>query len=191
MFNKMCFCLDNRLKYLYFLSFHSLLLGNHLTCDCRLRWVFNLSKNTKNEDLRESLHRIQCVLAPKPTHLNTDFFGGIENTFKKPLHHPHNMPDMDLDEYGYEELSYGADVETSNVRIGTGQLSSLLKLKSETLPCPQELVEPTELPLQRESIGFMGDLSWRSNGNRVLESFVQIWLLSITSTIYYIGVRLF
>lgn len=161
-----------------------------MTCDCRLRWVFNLSKNTKNEDLRESLHRIQCVLAPKPTHLNTEFFGGIDSTLKKPLHH-HNMPDNDLEDYAYEDLSYGADVETSNVRIGTGQLSSLLKLKSESLPCPQELIEPTELPLQRESIGFMGDLSWRSNGNRLVETFAQIWVMGVVSTIYYFVVSHF
>lgn len=183
---------ENYLNFSFFLYFlFSSFLGNHLTCDCRLRWVFNLSKNTKNVDLRESLHRIQCVLAPKPTHLNTDFFGGIENTFKKPLHHNHNMPEDDLIEYNYEELSYGADVETSNVRIGTGQLSSLLKLKSENLPCPQELIEPTELPLQRESIGFMGDLSWRSNGNRCFETGVQMWLMGIASTIYFFVVSHF
>lgn len=168
-----------------FISFY--FPGNHLTCDCRLRWVFNLSKNTKNEDLRESLHRIQCVLAPKPTHLSNDFF---DNTLKKPLHH-HNMPENDLDEYTYDDLSYGADADTSNVRIGTGQLSSLLKLKSESLPCPQELIEPTELPLQRESIGFMGDLSWRSNGNRLVEAVLQIWVMGIATTIYYFMVSHF
>lgn len=101
------------------------------------------------------------------------------------------MPENDLEEYNYEELSYGANVETSNVRIGTGQLTSLLKLKPEDLPCPQELIEPTELPLQRESIGFMGDLSWRSNGNRCFETVVQMWLMGIASTIYFFVVSHF
>lgn len=101
------------------------------------------------------------------------------------------MPENDLDEYTYDDLSYGADADTSNVRIGTGQLSSLLKLKSESLPCPQELIEPTELPLQRESIGFMGDLSWRSNGNRIVEAVLQIWVMGIATTIYYFMVSHF
>lgn len=96
------------------------------------------------------------------------------------MHHL-NLPDNDLDEYTYEDLSYGADSDTSNVRIDNRQLSPLLKLKSESLPCPQELIEPTELPLQRESIGFMGDLSWRSNGNKLVA--IQMWILGITSTI--------
>ncbi|XP_063697098.1 connectin [Culicoides brevitarsis] len=159
------------------------LTGNQLTCDCRLRWVFNLSKNTKNEDLRESLHRIQCVLEPKPTHL--DYFGGSSSNLgmKKPFSH---LPDNDLDDYTYEETNYGAD-DNTNTRIASGKLTGLLKLRSENLPCPQELIEPTELPLQRESIGFMGDLSWRSSGNRAI---LEVTLMFV-SAVYFVVVSRF
>ncbi|XP_055914475.1 connectin [Eupeodes corollae] len=36
---------------------------------------------------------------------------------------------------------------------GVGRVVELLKLRAETLPCPEELSDPTELPLSRESIG--------------------------------------
>lgn len=36
---------------------------------------------------------------------------------------------------------------------GVGRVVELLKLRVEALPCPEELSDPTELPLSRESIG--------------------------------------
>lgn len=131
-------------------------IGNELTCDCRLRWVFELSKNTKNEVLREALHRIQCVLQQgNKEHEPIDYF---ENAIAKQAH---SVQDDDAPGY-YDENGYNPMLDS--VKINSGHLNSVLKMTPEQLPCPQEYSEPTELPLQRESIGLM-DLSWRSAAN--------------------------
>lgn len=114
----------------------------------------------------------------------------MDNTIQKPSH---NLQDGDIpQDYEYDDLNYGADIDTSNVRIGNGHLSALLKLKPEQLPCPQELTEPTELPLQRESIGFIGDLSWRSgSGTLVVSQFgkfsivLSIYIIMVSHAIYF------
>lgn len=127
--------------------------ANELVCDCRLRWVFNLEKHTKNEDLREYLHRIQCIEQAKTK--VQDFY---ENTIQKEA----NGLQEDDAMYYDEMAGYGVGGGDGSIRIKGEHVSNLLKILPEQLPCPQELMAPTELPLQRESIGLM-DLSWRSN----------------------------
>lgn len=133
-----------------------ILAANELICDCRLRWVFNLEKYTKNEDLREYLLRIKCYQQTKEK--VQDLY---ENNIQKEAHGL-----QDDDAMYYDEMAgYGAGERST--RIKGEQVNNLLKMLPEELPCPQELMAPTELPLQRESIGLM-DLSWRSSTASVI-----------------------
>lgn len=118
-----------------------ILIENRLVCDCRLKWVFDLRRKTKFDDMRQSLQRIEC-------HYD-DASNIVDNTL---LHQPPHGPN---DDGQYEdEPAYEADLSRGNV-------IQLLRFGEEQLPCPQRLIsDPTELPLPRESIGM--DLSWRS-----------------------------
>lgn len=128
-------------------------IANDLICDCRLRWVFNLEKHTRNEDLREYLHRIQCIEQPNT---NKKVSSLDENTIQR-----ESLGLQDDDAMYYDGMTgYGTGNDES-IRIKGEHVNNLLKILPEQLPCPQELMAPTELPLQRESIGM--DLSWRSN----------------------------
>lgn len=131
-----------------------------------------MSKNTKNEALRETLHRIQCVLQPKE-HISPDYF---ENSIQK---QSHPIQDDDVPPY-YDETAYSVDT----VRIGGGHLNTVLKMTPEQLPCPQELSQPTELPLQRESISLM-DLSWSSSATTVFSHAIVMLSASCLSSYLY------
>lgn len=58
----------------------------------------------------------------------------------------------------------GEYIDETNVenQLGNNEnIVQLLRWKEDRLPCSQRLTDPTELPLQRESIGI--DLSWRTD----------------------------
>lgn len=147
---------------------------NRLICDCRLRWIFDLRRKTKNEDLRQSLQRIECFYEGG-IHGNADLLGhahglgggGVaaaggaadgsgtnNNLLQDPtLFQRPNGPNDNgeyIDETGYE-----------NQLSNNDNVVQLLRFNEEQLPCSQRLTDPTELPLSRESIGM--DLSWRSD----------------------------
>lgn len=118
--------------------------------------MFNLEKHTKHEELREYLHRIQCIEQPTKKVAPVD-----ENNIQRD---PYGLPQDDDAEYNSYDDGFG---DGSSIRIKGEHVSHLLKMAPEQLPCPQELMAPTELPLQRESIGLM-DLSWRSSATGVI-----------------------
>lgn len=105
-----------------------------------MKWVYELRKLTKNEDMRQSLQRIECTF-DDVSQVNL-----IDNAIKQPPHGPN-------DDGQYVDASYDVD-------LSRGNINQLLEWSEEQLPCPQRLTDPTELPLSRESIGM--DLSWRS-----------------------------
>lgn len=133
---KLCKKVSNR-----FLLFN--FAENQLLCDCRLRWVFDLRKKTKNDELRQSLQRIECYYD------NKDPFGphAIDNSLNARPNGPNDNGDYN------EETE--ADLQRS------GNVIQLLRFDEDQLPCTRQLSDPTELPLSRESIGI--DLSWRSD----------------------------
>lgn len=130
--------LDSSSAVIQFFSIFSSLTENDLICDCRLSWLIELENQTKNDELRKSLGDIECLLK-KP-----------KDPFQKTSKISHNAierPPQDAE----DETEYYDDEPD-------GKTIPLLKLKSSTLPCPEEASDPTELPLSRESIGF--DMSW-------------------------------
>ena len=78
----------------------------------------------------------------------------------------------------YEDDSYGE--EPKNVH--------LLKQQVNKLPCPEELNDPTELPLSRESIGL--DLSWLNSDASNKSLTISSLYLSIIISLFFSAVNL-
>lgn len=121
--------------FIFFLLFN---IENDLICDCRLSWLIELKNQTKNDELRQSLEDIECLLKK-----SKDSF----QKTSKILHNAIERPPQDAE----DETEYYDDEPD-------GKTCQLMKLKPSSLPCPEEASDPTELPLSRESIGF--DMSW-------------------------------
>ncbi|XP_055603707.1 connectin-like [Uranotaenia lowii] len=126
---------------------------NRFVCDCRLSWVYELSNRTRNEDLRENLHAIECTLGKK-TLYGTDPMQPLDNNFQ----------DVFDDEGDYID---DAALENESTVEEKTEIVNLFKLGKENLPCPEELVGPTDGPNPRESKGLL-DLPWGASGVSVL-----------------------
>lgn len=87
-------------------------------------------------------------------------------------HVQHHRPQQQVHRDQYTKNNYG---------IGSdNQLVELIQIGLENLPCAEELTDPTELPLSRESIGM--DLSWLSgNANRSISNFLILLLFILIS----------
>lgn len=157
-----------------------------------------MRRKTKNEDLRQSLQRIECFYegagiaraghghALNPIGNNgaggaigiPGMIPGISgagnllgpgdiyhdpNLFNQRPNGPNDNGEY-IDETNFDNQLNGIGGTNIGVggRIGKGNIAQLLQLNEEMLPCTQRLSDPTELPLQRESIG-MVDLSWRTD----------------------------
>lgn len=166
---------------------HLMTTENRLVCDCRLRWIFDLRRKTKNEDLRQSLQRIECfyeagvgphagggghALNPIGTGAGNHLLGPGDIYHDPTLFQRPNGPNDNgeyIDETNYDNQLNGISGTVAGGGSGgigrinsKGNIAQLLQLNEEMLPCSQRLSDPTELPLQRESIG-MVDLSWRTD----------------------------
>jgi hypothetical protein len=111
--------------------------------------MFDVEARTRSEELRRTLRRVKCHLE-----------NGLHH-----LHHPNRVDlfDNSINEHVRAPGSgQGNDEDTSTyyddeVADTTGAIE-LFKLGTDELPCPEELVDPTELPLSHKSMGV--DLSW-------------------------------
>lgn len=125
--------------------------------------MYNLRNTTKNTDLRRSLEKMVCTLDKllyeqvKHTRSNNKFNSN---------QHVYND---DLDNYE-NELRTSDDLQKS---IDGNDMIELRTIKVENLPCTEDISDPTELPLSRESIGM--DLSWLS-GNAKRTCDFGIWI---------------
>lgn len=105
-----------------------------------MAWLIELKNQTKNDDLRTALDDIECLLkkVKDPFHKTSRI---DHNTIEHPSMH---VVEEDEPEY-YEDEPDGKTVR-------------LMQLKPSNLTCQEEMSDPTELPLSRESIGF--DMNW-------------------------------
>lgn len=88
----------------------------------------------------------------------------------------HHIYNDDLDNYE-NELRTADDIQKS---IDGNTMIELRQISVEHLPCTEELSDPTELPLSRESIGM--DLSWLS-GNAMRNCDFGLWIGLIGFTV--------
>uniref|UniRef100_A0A182K4I7 LRRCT domain-containing protein n=1 Tax=Anopheles christyi TaxID=43041 RepID=A0A182K4I7_9DIPT len=123
------------------------LRDNRFICDCRLSWIYDLSERTRNEELRENLKGIDCILGLTP-----------EEPTRSPLASSYDFGQLD------ENGEYIDDSASENDALAkeVPQTVNVLKLGREELPCPEELAGPTGDPNPRESKGLF-NLSWNSS----------------------------
>lgn len=147
---------------------------NRFHCDCRLSWVFDLINRTKNIQLKRSLATIICKLGK---HSNENTVN--DNKFTHDTKHrmsPH------FDNFGNDltqQYQMTHQYDRQMINAADTQNVVLLNINVEQLPC-EEGIDPTELPLSRESIGM--DLSWLSGNaaNMMAARFVLISCVALT-----------
>lgn len=125
---------------------------NRFICECRLRWIFDLHNQTKNRELKQSLERITCTLEHTHQVIN-------DNTLNDPRYQiqfetaPRHMQPMDFDVHN--DLSMPSnnieEQRRQRPRPLVTEKVELLNLNPNQLPC-ETVTDPTELPLQRESV---------------------------------------
>lgn len=98
-----------------------------------MSWLFELKNQTKNDDLKLALEEIECLLKkPKdPFHKTNEIFNNA----------------IERQTASEDEAEYYDDEPD-------GKTFHLMNLKVANLPCPEEMSDPTELPLSKESISF-------------------------------------
>lgn len=138
--------------------FLSLSAENRFICECRLRWIFDLHNQTKNRELKQSLERITCTLEHSPQVIN-------DNTLNDPRYQIHfeTSPrySQPLDFDVHNDLSVQSNhldmqqqrkhQKQQQPHTTVTETVELLNLNPHKLPC-EAVTDPTELPLQRESV---------------------------------------
>lgn len=152
--------LRNIVRFLYrlLLSFTE----NQFVCDCRLTWIYDVRNRTKNFDLRRTIDRITCRM--DNDHSLYKFNNKYNTNIRRTAAHEYDDFGNDLSHspaYGVNGGHHQQHDFPEDHRI-----VPLMSIGIEHLPCVEEMTDPTELPLSRESIGM--DLSWLSgHGYRI------------------------
>lgn len=152
---------------------------NKFVCDCRLAWLYELRARTRNIAIRRTTESVICAMrrhAPPPPDGYTNLNVHMKNNMPPPYELSNTYPIVAYDAFGNEltdqhyqqqrlEPQSPAASPDFGVPAGAGDAHTytvtLTTIGMENLPCPRSrAVEPTELPLPRESIGL--DLSWLS-----------------------------
>ncbi|XP_055643941.1 connectin-like isoform X2 [Toxorhynchites rutilus septentrionalis] len=128
---------------------------NRFICDCRLAWVYDLSNRTRNEDLKENLHGIECTLSKK------SFGSSSSDSQRQQSQLDNSFLHNEFDEDG--DYIEDAALDNESIVEEKPEVVNLFKLGKEHLPCPEELVGPTDGPNPRESKGLL-DLPWGHSG---------------------------
>lgn len=129
-----------------------------------MRWIFDLHNQTKNRELKQSLERITCTLEHTHQVINDNTLEHThqvinDNTLNDPRYQiqfetaPRHMQPMDFDVHN--DLSMPSnnieEQRRQRPRPLVTEKVELLNLNPNQLPC-ETVTDPTELPLQRESV---------------------------------------
>lgn len=140
--------------FLRFFFFHS---ENRFICECRLRWIFDLHNQTKNRELKQSLERITCTLEHTPHVINDNSLNDpryqihfeTSPRYSQPLnfdvHNDLSVQSNHLDQQQQQRNN------PKQPHTSVTETVELLNLNPHKLPC-EAVTDPTELPLQRESV---------------------------------------
>lgn len=117
-----------------------------------MRWIFDLHNQTKNRELKQSLERITCTLEHTHQVMN-------DNSLNDPRYQiqfetaPRQVQPMDFDVHNDLNMppNHIDDQRRQRQRTSATEKIELLNLNPNQLPC-ETVTDPTELPLQRESV---------------------------------------
>ncbi|ETN64619.1 reticulon/nogo receptor [Anopheles darlingi] len=142
------------------------LRDNHLICDCRLAWMYDLNERTRNEELRENLKSIECMMGLPAAE---------EPTAHSPLASMNEFGQLD------DDGDYIDDSASENDALAheQPQIVNVLKVGREELPCPEELAGPTGDPNPRESKGLF-NLPWNNSAATGTRHYSSSGLLLLT-----------
>lgn len=123
---------------------------NRFICECRLRWIFDLHNQTKNNELKQSLERITCTL--EHTHQSPNEH--VLNDPRYQIHFetsPRHSQPLDFDVHNDLSIPPNHPDQRHQKLPSITEKVELLNLNPIQLPC-ETVTDPTELPLQRESV---------------------------------------
>lgn len=144
-----------------------------------MRWIFDLHNQTKNRELKQSLERITCTLEHTPQVMP-------DNTLNDPRYQihfetsPRYSQPLDFDVHNdltvqsnHLDMQHQQQQQRNHQKqphTTVTETVELLNLNPHKLPC-EAVTDPTELPLQRESVSgldigfklFSSDVSQISN----------------------------
>lgn len=123
-----------------------LIADNKLICDCRLGWLFELRNRSKNARVHDILEHLTCVLFDKSSDdrsAGTQFGGDLDSGDRN--------RNRIGDDYFADEFSRRREDAAGTA---SGSVGSLFSVSMEELPCAQSLIDATDFPMSRESIGF-------------------------------------
>lgn len=123
---------------------------NRFICECRLRWIFDLYNQTKNRELKQTLERVKCTLEHSHQVIN-------DNTMNDPRYqihfetNPRHIQPLDFDVHNDLSVPSSHLEQRKHQKSSITEKMELLNLNPNQLPC-ETVSDPTELPLQRESV---------------------------------------
>ncbi|XP_031639754.1 uncharacterized protein LOC116351754, partial [Contarinia nasturtii] len=123
---------------------------NRFICECRLRWIYDLHNQTKNRELKQSLERITCMLEHTHQVINDNTLNDPRYQIQFDTGARHTQP-LDFDVHNDLSATNQFNERHSKMRSSSAEKVELLNLNPNQLPC-ETVTDPTELPLQRESV---------------------------------------
>ncbi|XP_029727810.1 connectin-like [Aedes albopictus] len=151
---------------------------NHLICDCRLSWVYDLNNRTRNEDLRESLNKIECTMGNKNSYNSNPRQNQAPDS---------SFLESPLDEDG--DYFEDAALDNESIEEEKPEVVFLFKVGKDKLYCPEELIGPTDGPNPRASKGIL-DLPWMPSGGSAIRPSSSRTLVSALACILVSSVGL-
>lgn len=169
--------------FIFFFFIFFLFAENRFICDCRLRWIFDLHNQTKNRELKQSLERITCTLEHTHPVIN-------DNTLNDPRYqihfetNPRQVQPLDFDVHNDLSVpSNHLEQRHQKTHSSLAEKMELLNLNPNKLIC-ESVTDPTELPLQRESVsGYDIGLKFFSSDVPPFTSYMLTTMLAFIATL--------
>ncbi|CRK99188.1 CLUMA_CG012497, isoform A [Clunio marinus] len=140
-----------------------LMKENKLICDCRLGWVYDLRNRTKSFQLKYSMEEVECIMNTK--------------NHRKGVRVSVNVDDSTRKKYSDDDPNYYEDE-----RMDDKNMSNLLLIKANDLPCPKQYIQQFAHP-SNQYIGF--DLShWIRSSSPKLQNSLQLNLILVSFLIH-------
>ncbi|CAK1543259.1 unnamed protein product [Leptosia nina] len=110
-----------------------LLEGNNFVCNCQLKWIHLLRNETSSQNIKDSLDGVTCKMDPP---IASSAYNKMSDNIK-----------MNTKLETVEIMKQDATNKKHIDDTKKGAKRNLLKIPPETLPCPEEKVETTEMPV--------------------------------------------
>ncbi|XP_067012002.2 connectin [Anabrus simplex] len=154
--------------------------GNRFTCDCRLSWMYQLRNETPNEQVRNALEELTCILKePLDYEASPTADTTTESTVRDFVR---DEPDEDLSYDDEDTLPEDDETATSL----PDYRRHLFQIPPQMLPCPEELhaaQDTTEQPYLTSDYGYGHEMVAKTSSASSMAGSAAILLLATTTLV--------